>query len=197
MARKKEKREIILMSAADLFAKNGFHETNITDIAHSAEIGKGTVYEYFSSKDDLYIEVVKFNIERYLTRIRTCILSYDHFEGKLDAFIDHHSEIVHENMRATGMMIENPNQFKIPNGMHEALKLLMAARFEVIQIILDILELGQAEGRFKSDNLAYFSDLFFDMLNRTAMRKHIFKLDESNFIKEKDLLVQMLVKGIC
>jgi len=196
LARKKEKREIILMSAAELFAKNGFHETNITDIAHSAGIGKGTVYEYFSSKDELYIEVVKFNIERYLTRIRTSILCFNHFEGKLNAFIDHHSDIVQENMRATGMMIENPNQFKIPNGMQEALKLLLTARFEVVQIILDILELGQAEGRFSSSALSYYSDLFFDMLNRTAMRKYIFKLDEATFNKEKDLLVQMLVKGI-
>jgi TetR/AcrR family fatty acid metabolism transcriptional regulator len=53
------KRDIILKAAAEVFSAKGFYGAKIEDIAHAAEIGKGTVYEYFRSKEQLYIEMIK------------------------------------------------------------------------------------------------------------------------------------------
>ncbi len=50
-AKKKEK---IILAAMVLFAKKGFAGTSVADIAKEAGIGKGTTYEYFKGKDDLF-----------------------------------------------------------------------------------------------------------------------------------------------
>ncbi len=57
---KKEKKEQIIMAALQMFKKKGFSQTTINDIAGAAGIGKGTVYEYFSNKDDIINEAFHF-----------------------------------------------------------------------------------------------------------------------------------------
>lgn len=49
--KKEETRSRILSSAFKLFAENGFEATTIDQIAEAADIGKGTFYNYFSSKE--------------------------------------------------------------------------------------------------------------------------------------------------
>jgi len=51
---KKQKKQHILKAAIEVFASRGFKETKIASIAENAGIGKGTVYEYFKSKDELF-----------------------------------------------------------------------------------------------------------------------------------------------
>ena len=57
---KNEKKAHIIESAAKVFAKKGFSGTVVADIATEAGIGKGTVYGYFSSKDDLFFAVFEW-----------------------------------------------------------------------------------------------------------------------------------------
>ncbi len=48
---KKEKQKQIVQAAIRVFSRKGFARTTISDIAEEAGIGKGTVYEYFESKE--------------------------------------------------------------------------------------------------------------------------------------------------
>jgi TetR/AcrR family fatty acid metabolism transcriptional regulator len=50
---KKEKKDMIVGAAIRVFAQKGFAKATINDIANAAGIGKGTVYEYFSNKEDI------------------------------------------------------------------------------------------------------------------------------------------------
>ncbi|MDR1975310.1 MAG: TetR/AcrR family transcriptional regulator [Bacteroidales bacterium] len=50
---RREKRELISETALKLFAENGYDATSINEIAQSAGISKGLMYNYFSSKEDL------------------------------------------------------------------------------------------------------------------------------------------------
>lgn len=50
---KQKKRESLLDSAFQLFMKNGFHKTSISDIVEQAGVAKGTFYLYFKDKYDL------------------------------------------------------------------------------------------------------------------------------------------------
>ncbi len=53
--REKENRRLeILRAARELFIQRGYENTTLEDIAHHAEFGKGTIYNYFSSKDELF-----------------------------------------------------------------------------------------------------------------------------------------------
>jgi len=50
---KEEKRDLILEAALKVFSRRGFAQATIQDIAAEADIGKGTIYEYFRSKDEI------------------------------------------------------------------------------------------------------------------------------------------------
>lgn len=50
---KKEKKAKILEASIRVFAKKGLSNTKMADIAEAADIGKGTIYEYFRSKDEI------------------------------------------------------------------------------------------------------------------------------------------------
>lgn len=54
----------ILESAAAVFAERGFRGTRMADIARRAGIGKGTVYEYFRSKEDLFTRLFHWYTEQ-------------------------------------------------------------------------------------------------------------------------------------
>ncbi|WP_432735910.1 TetR/AcrR family transcriptional regulator [Maridesulfovibrio sp. FT414] len=53
-----EKEARILDTAADMFASQPFHKVLLSDVARVANVGKGTLYLYFKSKDDLYFAVL-------------------------------------------------------------------------------------------------------------------------------------------
>jgi AcrR family transcriptional regulator len=53
--RSAEIRERLFRAALDLFAKKGFLETTVEDITESADVGKGTFFNYFPSKDHILI----------------------------------------------------------------------------------------------------------------------------------------------
>jgi AcrR family transcriptional regulator len=62
---KEKRRQQILSAAKSLFAKRGFHQTTMEEIANEAELSPGTLYLYFKSKDELFAEL-SLNIIRYL-----------------------------------------------------------------------------------------------------------------------------------
>jgi AcrR family transcriptional regulator len=62
---KDKKKKKILDAALDVFMDKGFSGVLISDIARAADIGKGTVYEYFQSKEDLFIELLNYLFEHH------------------------------------------------------------------------------------------------------------------------------------
>ena len=61
---RKSKKNRIIEAAADIFAQRGYAGASVADIAVKAAIGKGTVYEYFSSKEDLFFAVFEWYTQR-------------------------------------------------------------------------------------------------------------------------------------
>lgn len=55
----------ILQAARDLFLEQGYHETTLEEIARRAEFGKGTIYNYFSSKEELFFALIDQLIDRF------------------------------------------------------------------------------------------------------------------------------------
>lgn len=56
---RKQKKELIMETALELFAENGFHATSISQIAKKAGISKGLAYNYFQSKNDILEEILE------------------------------------------------------------------------------------------------------------------------------------------
>jgi len=59
-----EKKDRIIEAAARVFAQKGYAGAAVADIAVKAEIGKGTIYEYFDSKEDLFFAVFEWFMQK-------------------------------------------------------------------------------------------------------------------------------------
>ncbi|MFK8014707.1 MAG: TetR/AcrR family transcriptional regulator [Gammaproteobacteria bacterium] len=58
--RKSSRREHLLITASDLFARHGYHSTGIDRILSESGVAKMTLYKYFASKDELIAESIRF-----------------------------------------------------------------------------------------------------------------------------------------
>jgi len=67
--RRTERREHILNSALKVFAERGVREAIMEEVATEANIGKGTIYYYFSSKETLLEEIVATTVDYHFTGI--------------------------------------------------------------------------------------------------------------------------------
>ena len=63
--RKKSKKEAIIEAGLQVFSQKGFHDARMEEIAVAAGIGKGTIYEYFSSKSHLFQEIMSISVNSY------------------------------------------------------------------------------------------------------------------------------------
>ena len=55
---RKQKTELIMEVALELFAENGYHATSISQIAKKADISKGLIYNYFDSKKEILDDLI-------------------------------------------------------------------------------------------------------------------------------------------
>lgn len=62
---KEQKRKDIALSCRDLIHDVGIKKLTVAQVAKTAGIGKGTVYEYFENKEDIIFEIINFHIEAY------------------------------------------------------------------------------------------------------------------------------------
>src|SRR6266851_10413122 len=62
--RSAEIRERLFRGALNLFAQKGFAETTVEDITNAADVGKGTFFNYFPSKDHILIAFSEMQISK-------------------------------------------------------------------------------------------------------------------------------------
>ncbi len=85
---KNTKRDMILETAYDLFLNKGYWETKIIDIADTAGIGKGTVYEYFESKDEIFFELFKTKVAAGYENLSELLDKKVPCEKKVEEYLD-------------------------------------------------------------------------------------------------------------
>jgi AcrR family transcriptional regulator len=66
MTGKDARREQILTAAIRLFAEREYHNVQMDEIAVSAAVAKGTLYNHFHSKDALYFEAIRSRLDRLI-----------------------------------------------------------------------------------------------------------------------------------
>ena len=72
-----EKRDLILKAATKLFARRGFFNAQVADVAREAGVAAGTVYLYFQGKDDLLISIFERTMHEALTAVRQALDGVD------------------------------------------------------------------------------------------------------------------------
>lgn len=81
---KRLKKEEIIKSAIRAFLKKGAHGTTISDISEEAGIGKGTIYEYFKSKEEIIFSTYEYFMRQFDADARQVMESAAGPEEKLE-----------------------------------------------------------------------------------------------------------------
>ncbi|SNS18829.1 transcriptional regulator, TetR family [Anaerovirgula multivorans] len=143
----REKRELEIMQAAfKVFTRNGFHEAKIEEIAKKAGIGKGTIYEYFDSKKDLFQQMIIYIIERYIqgaeeisvkeNTVREKLIAFAAYHGK---FLQYHIDMTETTVTKLDMLSGNMKQW------------VREEQSKVHNFVLKIIKEGMGNGELRED----------------------------------------------
>lgn len=88
--------------ARQLFAKNGFEDTSMNDIAKEANKGRRTLYTYFNSKEEIYYAVIQTELERLYEQMEDVARKNIPPEEKMVQLIFAHLEICKEAVYRNG-----------------------------------------------------------------------------------------------
>jgi AcrR family transcriptional regulator len=137
------KRAKILAAAAGLFATQPFHKVLLSDVAETAAVGKGTLYIYFKSKEDLYLSVLYSGFFGLLDRLRKRMDEDIHCpEKNLEMMIREIVRFAYQNPHLFEMMRAIPGCEFIDRTRWDA------KRMELKDLIESVIRLGIAQGIF-------------------------------------------------
>ncbi len=74
---KEKARRNIIETGAQVFLEKGYHRTKMEDIAEKLGVSKGAIYQYFTSKDQLFFDVIDFFMHLRTDEVMSIILSDD------------------------------------------------------------------------------------------------------------------------
>lgn len=95
-------RSMLVDVARQLFAKNGFENTTMNDIAAASSRGRRTLYTYFRSKEDIYFAVVQTELTRLFERMEEVARKQISPEEKIVQLIFAHLEVIKEAVYRNG-----------------------------------------------------------------------------------------------
>jgi len=91
------KRESIIQTALQLFSLKGFHKTTIPDIAEKLQMSVGNLYNYFSSKDILAKEIIKYTSDLLGNEIKAVNMLDISTEEKIRKIVELYFRMAEEN----------------------------------------------------------------------------------------------------
>ncbi len=192
---KKEKREKILETAITVFAKRGIANTKMTDIAEAAQIGKGTIYEYFHNKDQIFIDAFFHVMEKTENIIKKRIsLNADPIE-KLRSLFDAWKEVFSSDFKDYMEIVLDFWAEGIRNKDETATFSLKKIYDDNRKFTKDILDEGVAKGKFKPMNTHIVASIILGTMDGEMVQwitdPHIFELEESF-----DTMFEIILNGI-
>ena len=101
---KEERRAEILQAAGKVFYLKGFEKTKIEDIAKEAGIGKGTVYEYFESKQQLFDEMIIYNTNLYISGVERVLDSGSTLREKFLGLAKYQTQLTKDHLHIFSSM---------------------------------------------------------------------------------------------
>ncbi|MGD8292254.1 MAG: TetR/AcrR family transcriptional regulator [Desulfobacterales bacterium] len=88
---------VILKAAEQVFARKGFHEATMADIARKAQVSEATIYDYFSSKVELLFSIPAKTIREYQEKNLEILEYFQGAANKLRFLIYRHLKLYASN----------------------------------------------------------------------------------------------------
>jgi len=141
-----DKPQQIIEAAVRVFARRGYYNSRVSDIAREAGIAAGTIYLYFKTKDDILVTLFRDKMAEFVGALRKAIAGEPDAASKVRRLVSLHFSMLEENPDlAEVVQVELRQGQKFFRG---ASSQEIGAYFALIG---SVLEEGVAERRFRSD----------------------------------------------
>ncbi len=146
-----DKRPRLVRAASDVFAKKGYASTRVADIAERAGIGKGTVYEYFSSKEELLFAVFESINEDITLRMNAVLDDDEPSQEQLFNLLRLGAEVITEQRELQPVVLDFWAASR-GGGFEEKYRESVVASYTLYRkLIADFIRGGQKRKSFRSD----------------------------------------------
>ncbi len=145
-----ERRRQLIEAAAEIFSRQGFANARVSEIAARADVAKGTVYEYFASKEELFLAVFEWHHEQAGARVREEIDRAGAARAKLRALLTTGARIIAEQPELYSLSFDfwAASQTEELRRRFEATCSAMYEEFR--QGVVDLLAEGRERGEVRS-----------------------------------------------
>ena len=143
-----ERRQKILSAAAELFGANPYDSVQMRDVAARAEVGKPTLYRYFPSKEELFLEVFKSGLDRLDAEVATILKDRDQPAPALERLLQALLNALGGQVAALRMLTDDQSAV-----MRRWRNEFRRRRRPFVEAARTILEQGIATGEFRSVDL--------------------------------------------
>lgn len=141
-----KREEAILSGIIELICSGmDVYSMKVSDIAKAAGMGKGTVYEYFSSKEEMITKAIIFGVWKSLEAVKESVAKCSSFEEKYRTLLGEVSLLMQNGLPAVKMLFSGADIEKT----YEQLKRSHDYRQNIAMmetIVKDILAAGVSEG---------------------------------------------------
>jgi AcrR family transcriptional regulator len=176
------RRKLILNTATDLFLRNGFARVTLDDIASAIEFSKGTIYNHFGSKEEIYASVLLDHLNVLLASLKEAAAdgrnTAERLQNATKAYVGFYRER-REYFRLLFFIDHVSDQARIPDAL---LKEIRQTKIACLRELQKIFKTGLRTGEVGAGrSSAQVSFILWGMLNG------IIQLAESRQIKEESL----------
>jgi AcrR family transcriptional regulator len=145
---RQERRQKILTAAAELFGANPYDSVQMRDVAARAEVGKPTLYRYFPSKEELFLEVFKSGLDRLDAEVATILKDREQPIRSLERLLQALLSALGGQVAALRMLTDDQSAV-----MRRWRNEFRRRRRPFVEAARTILEQGIASGEFRSVDL--------------------------------------------
>ncbi|MBS3898434.1 MAG: TetR/AcrR family transcriptional regulator [Dethiobacter sp.] len=139
-----EKKGRILVAAMDIFGERPYDQVKIEDIAERAGVGKGTIYEYFVSKEELFAAILEAGFNEYFMALVAAAVPSLSATAKLQAVFGRHLSFISQHAAAARIILSERPASR--SEIHEAMvnRYMRLGRF-----LEELLQEGMTAGEFR------------------------------------------------
>jgi len=154
----------ILQAAIKVFARNGFFNSRISEIAKEANVADGTIYLYFNNKYDILITIFEEEMGKIIANVKNELSKLENPCEKLEYFAYQHLSLVGKNKDLAELIQVELRQSS------KFMKEYRNKKFaEYLHIISNIVKEGQEQGIFRQDVMpGIFKRAFFGALDEMS-----------------------------
>lgn len=135
------RRAEILAQAEKIFAENGFHKTTMAQIAGASGFSAGSLYHFFSGKEDLYSVMMTEKIDLMYEEIEKAVAREEHFQGKIRALVKSHFSFVENHGDFYHLLVGQESGLR-SEGLRKLRGYILAAHRRHVDYIKELLRQG-------------------------------------------------------